>query len=253
VFHSIPLRQKMKLSLNKNQQIAKLKHSYLNNGFVKLESALSNDTASLIYANIAKQEQWNLVFRNNGIHQDLNNLAVERWDDKEKNNLTELVHTQAVNAFQYFYETIPIYDIYYDKLMPKHFFNDIVKFLNSEETLNFFREILEAPEITFLDAQITRFKAGHFLNRHNDNVKGKNRVAAFVINLSKDWRTDWGGALHILNNDLEIEQSFVPSFNEINIFKVPVEHLVGYVSPFATGHRLSITGWLRSGDNPKKL
>jgi Rps23 Pro-64 3,4-dihydroxylase Tpa1-like proline 4-hydroxylase len=83
-------------------------------------------------------------------------------------------------------------------------------------------------------------------------VKGKNRVAAFVINLSKNWRTDWGGALHILNKDLEIEQSFVPSFNEINVFKVPVEHLVGYVSPFATGQRLSITGWLRSGDNPKK-
>tara|TARA_R110000737_G_scaffold165786_1_gene193117 strand:- start:1156 stop:1887 length:732 start_codon:yes stop_codon:yes gene_type:complete len=243
----------MKLSLNKNHNIAKLKQNFLNDGFVKLENALSNDSASLIHANITKQEQWNLVFRNNAIHQDLNSLDVEGWHGEDKNNLTELVHKQAEQAFQYFYETIPIYDIYYDKLMPEHFFNDIVKFLNSEEVLNFFRAILAAPEITFLDAQITRFKAGHFLNRHNDDVNGKNRVAAFVINLSKDWRVDWGGALHILNKDLTIEKSFVPSFNEINIFKVPVEHLVGYVSPFANGHRLSITGWLRSGENPKKL
>ena len=99
--------------------------------------------------------------------------------------------------------------------MPGHFFNDIVKFLNSEPTLNYFREILDAPEINFLDAQITRFKAGHFLNCHNDDVNGKNRVAAFVINLTKDWSVDWGGALHILSNNSEIEKSFSPSFNEI--------------------------------------
>jgi len=243
----------MKLSLNKSKNITKLKQSYLNDGYVKLENALSNDTASLIHEKISSQAQWNLVFINNGVHQDSNNLDVEGWDDVHKNNLTQLVHKQAENAFQYFYETIPIYDIYYDKLMPEHFFNDIVKFLNSDAVLSYFREILQAPEITFLDAQITRFKAGHFLNRHNDDVKGKNRVAAFVINLTKDWCIDWGGALHILNNNLAIEKSFVPSFNEINLFKVPVEHLVGYVSPFATGHRLSITGWLRSGENPKKL
>jgi len=243
----------MKLSLNKSKNIEKLNQSYLNHGYVKLENALSSDSASVIHAHISKQEQWNLVFRNNGIHQDFNSLDVARWDEKDKDKLTELVHKQAGENFQYFYETIPVYDIYYDKLLPGHFFNDIVEFLNSDDTLNYFREILAAPEITFLDAQITRFKAGHFLNRHNDDVEGKNRVAAFVINLSKDWRTDWGGALHILKNDLDIEKSFVPSFNEINIFKVPVEHIVGYVSPFATGDRLSITGWLRSGKNPKNL
>lgn len=243
----------MKLSLNKTKDIVKLKQSYLNDGYVKLERALTNKTANFIHDKISVQEQWNLVFKNNGIHQDSNSLDVESWDDSHKNNLIKLVHKQAENDFQYFYETIPIYDIYYDNLMPQHFFNDIVKFLNSELVLNYFREVLDAPEITFLDAQITRFKAGHFLSCHNDDVKGKNRIAAFVINLTKDWCVDWGGALHILNSNLEIEKSFSPSFNEINVFKVPVNHLVGYVSPFATGHRLSITGWLRSGENPKEL
>lgn len=243
----------MKLSFNKTENIAKLKQGYLNNGYVKLENALTDETASFIHEKISTQKQWNLVFKNKGLHQDANSVDVEAWDEENKKNLTKLVHQQAENAFQYFYETIPIYDIYYDKLMPEHFFNDIVKFLNSEPVLNYFREVLDAPEINFLDAQITRFKAGHFLNCHNDDVSGKNRVAAFVINLTKDWSVDWGGALHILNNKAEIEKSFSPSFNEINIFKVPVDHLVGYVSPFATGQRLSITGWLRSGENPKNL
>jgi Rps23 Pro-64 3,4-dihydroxylase Tpa1-like proline 4-hydroxylase len=241
----------MKLLLNKTNKIEPLKQSYLEHGYVKVPNALSTNSANLIYSSISKQEQWNLVFRSNNAHQDLNNLNVENWDKEHIDNLIDLIHKQAEAGFQYFYETIPIYDIYYDKLMLGHFFNDIFEFINSDETLAFFRKMLNAPEITFADAQITRFRAGHFLNQHNDDVNGKNRVAAFVINLTKDWRVDWGGELHLFTDNFEIKKSFVPSFNEINIFKVPVKHLVGYVSPFATGNRLSITGWFRSGKNPK--
>ena len=136
--------------------------------------------------------------------------------------------------------------------MPGHFFNQIIEFLNSEKVLNYFRVLLSEPSISFADAQITRFGAGHFLNTHDDNVTNKNRIAAFVINLTKEWRPDWGGALHLLDKQGQITNSFVPTFNEINIFKIPVDHYVGCVSPFALQKRTSITGWLRTGDNPKK-
>ncbi|SEK38457.1 2OG-Fe(II) oxygenase superfamily protein [Colwellia chukchiensis] len=241
----------MKLSLNEPNNISKLKQDYLAHGYVQLQHALSADSANLISEKLATQKQWNLVYRRNGCHQDLNSVEVATWSSEHKNNLLKLVHSNADNSFQYFYETIPIYDIYYDKLLPGHFFNDIVEFLNSEPTLNLFRTLLNAPEINFADAQITRFSAGHFLNRHNDDVPGKNRVAAFVINLTKEWRADWGGALQLLTNDLDIKKSFMPTFNDINIFKVPVEHLVTYVPPYTPVARLSITGWLRSGVNPK--
>ncbi len=243
----------MKLSLNKVNNVKELKSSYLNKGYIKVSNALSSNSANLLNSNISTQQQWNLVCKNKNAHQDLNSVEVKAWEQTHKDQLINMVHTQASTGFQYFYETIPIYDIYYSKLMPGHFFNEILEFLNSDEVITFFRELLSEPEISFLDAQITRFSAGHFLNRHNDDVNGKNRVAAFVINLTKDWRPDWGGALHILNDDLDIEKSFLPSFNDINIFKVPVEHLVGVVAPFATSNRLSITGWLRTGENPKKL
>lgn len=242
----------MNLSLNTINILQEHKCSYINNGYVKVSNILSENSANMIHSAISKQKQWNLVFRNKGHHQDLNNVEVKHWDKTQQENLINIIHSKASIDFQYFYETIPIYDIYYDRSLSGHFFNDIFHFLNSEDTLNFFRELLDAPEISFLDAQITRFSAGHFLNCHNDDVKGKNRVAAFVINLTKDWRPDWGGALHILNKELEIEKSFIPSFNEVNIFKVPVDHFVGIVAPFTSASRLSITGWFRSGKNPKK-
>lgn len=240
----------MKLTLAKQTNKEQLATQYQQQGFVKVTNALTESTLSTLHDFINEQAQWNLALNHHGKHQDFNNLEVAKWPDEKKRQLEEVVFSQASDGFQYLYEAIPIYDIFHQNLMPDHFFNDIVRFLNTEATLDFFREILAAPHITFMDAQLTRFSAGHFLNTHNDDVNDKNRVAALVINLTKQWRADWGGALHLLDDEQQIEQSFLPSFNEINIFKIPRDHYVGYVSPFATGKRLAITCWLRSGENP---
>jgi len=243
----------MNLSLAENIDIDNLNTSFLKNGYIIVKNALNNDTANYLFEKFSMQEEWNLVFNHNGLHQDLNSTEVAQWSADKKNDLQLIVHQQASQGFQYFYEAIPIYDIYNNNIMPGHFFNDILEFLNSSTVLDFYRNLLSAPEISFADAQITRFSAGSFLNCHDDSVDNKNRVAAFVINLTKDWRADWGGALHILDDESQIQQSFLPSFNEINIFRIPVDHYVGIVAPFAKGDRLSITGWLRSGENPMKL
>ncbi|PCH95580.1 MAG: hypothetical protein COB83_08230 [Gammaproteobacteria bacterium] len=236
----------MKLTLAKQKNKTQLADQYQKQGFVKVSNALSESTLSTIHEFIDKQAQWNLALNHHGKHQDFNNLEVAKWSEDKKQQFEDVIFAQASDGFQYLYEAIPIYDIFTQNLLADHFFNDIVRFLNTEATLDFFREILAAPQITFMDAQLTRFGAGHFLNTHND----KNRVAAMVINLTKQWRPDWGGALHLLDDEQQIEQSFLPSFNEINIFKIPRDHYVGYVSPFATGKRLAITCWLRSGENP---
>ncbi len=241
-----------KLKLASQEPSQRLISEFLEQGYIKVSHALSTESADLIAAHIKKQNIWNLVFDHQGTHKDLNNIEVESWTNTQKENLTSVIHQQAQTGFQYHYETIPLYDIYHDGILPGHFFNEIMEFLNEQTTLDYFRKLLSCPDITFADGQITRFRAGHFLNKHNDDVQSKNRVAAFVINLTKSWRPDWGGALHLLDEGGNIKQSFLPSFNDINIFKIPVNHYVGYVSPFAGGERLSITGWLRTGINPKQ-
>ncbi|WP_448210942.1 2OG-Fe(II) oxygenase [Colwellia sp. MEBiC06753] len=239
------------LSLTENKPAVNLINQLQEHGFVKIPQALTTESAGLIAKHINEQQEWNLVFNHQGKHQDLNAQAVDTWTESQQSDLFALVHQQAASGFQYLYENIPLYDIYFDNLLPGHFFNQIIEFLNTETTLNYFRELLGVPEISFADGQITRYGPGHFLNVHDDNVEDKNRVAAFVINLTNNWRADWGGALHLLDKEHKITQSFLPSYNEINIFKIPVDHYVGYVSPFAQAKRISITGWLRTGINPK--
>jgi len=53
------------------------------------------------------------------------------------------------------------------------------------------------------------------------------------------------GWLRVLNDSGEVAEDFVPAFNALNIFRVPVEPCVTRVSPHA-GHRYSVTGWFHS-------
>ena len=99
--------------------------------------------------------------------------------------------------------------------------------------------------------QATRFDPGHFLTCHDDSVEGKNRLFAYVLNLSQVWRPDWGGSLQFFNSEGNVEEAYTPAFNTLNMFRVPADHSVGIVAPFAGASRYSITGWLRSGKDPQ--
>lgn len=120
---------------------------------------------------------------------------------------------------------------------------DFEAFLNSEPTLDFFREVTSIRSIRRSDVMSTRFSAGDFLLFHNDDV-GSTRVAAFVVNLTRGWKPEWGGLLQFLSPQGRIAETFVPRFNTLHLFRVPQPHGVSYVAPFAQASRYAISGWL---------
>ncbi|HUE63941.1 MAG TPA: 2OG-Fe(II) oxygenase family protein [Rhizomicrobium sp.] len=126
-----------------------------------------------------------------------------------------------------------------------HYLAAITRFLNSKPFLDFARRVSGNPAIVFADAQATRYRPGHFLNQHDDG-NDRGRIAAYVLNMTPDWRWDWGGALLFSDRPGHVSEGYLPAFNALNLFAVPQEHMVGFVSPFAGAHRYSITGWFRS-------
>lgn len=216
-------------------------------GIVQVPDFLQAQCAEALYALLASQPEWNLVFNRGGEHVDLSYRDYSNWTDRQKSTLTDVVWSQAEVGFQYFYKTIPVYDIYIRNLLPGSELSKIYELVNSEAFLAMMRALVGDDTIAFADVQATSFERGHFLKEHDDNVQGKNRVAAYVINLTKDWQPDWGGLFHVFNSQGGIDRSLVPAFNAINVFKVPRKHSVAYVTPFAGGSRFSITGWLRRG------
>jgi SM-20-related protein len=127
-----------------------------------------------------------------------------------------------------------------------HYLRGVTDFLEGTAFLEFCRTVTGLHDIAFADAQATRYRPGHFLTLHDDNVPEQKRLAAYVLNLTPRWRPEWGGLLLFLDGEGHVEQGFTPAFNALNIFTVPQRHVVTQVAPFADEPRLSITGWLRA-------
>lgn len=174
--------------------------------------------------------------------------TVAAWPAEHRRNLQQLIYRQARDGFQYCYASVPLFDIWRGAMLPGHFFNRLVAWLNAPPFLGFVRAVTGDGTIAFADAQATRFDPLHFLTCHDDAVAGKGRRAAYVLSLSPLWRPDWGGALQFFDAAGSLTGGYTPTFNALCLFRVPSAHSVGIVAPFAGASRYSVTGWLRTGD-----
>ncbi len=241
------------LRLAKRNDLADLQNRFKRSGRVHIPNILAADSAEAVIETIAKDTRWNLVTNNNGQHLDLDAAGMAALSSDDQIKFADAVHNQARWEFQYLFANYPIYDSYYSGRLPDGLLRRVFEFLNSPPFLEFVRAVTGDDTIKFTDAQATKYEPGHFLTVHDDNVSGKNRCCAYVLNLTREWRADWGGLLQFYDSNGHIIEAFTPVFNALNIFSVPQKHSVSAVAPFAGAPRYSITGWLRSGADPLGL
>ena len=89
------------------------------------------------------------------------------------------------------------------------------------------------------------YEPGHFLATHTDDKRGD---VAFVINLTKDWRPEYGGVFHCEG------EYIVPKFNSLMIMTLPNggrPHFVSEVSQRAPHPRIAVSGWFKEQSLPK--
>ncbi|WP_417489039.1 2OG-Fe(II) oxygenase [Maricaulis sp.] len=221
-------------------------------GRARISGLLTPKALRQLTAAISDVSKWLLVTRLAEKHLNLDAAAMRALPADQRAEFDERVAMAARAGFQYLYETYPLYDKAHAGILEGEapVLARLFAFLNGETFLGAMRDVLDAPEISFADGQLTCYRGGHFLTRHDDGVAGKNRVAAFVLGLSSGWQGDWGGQLQFYDPDGNVEAAYVPRMNTLSLFKVPQPHAVSMVASYVTTPRLAITGWLRSGEDP---
>jgi Rps23 Pro-64 3,4-dihydroxylase Tpa1-like proline 4-hydroxylase len=214
-------------------------------GRVHIPDILAPDSAAGLFTQLSTQTPWQLSLNVGQQHLDIAHQQLMLMPPEQRETMTRRMLEQAQRGFQYVFENYPLYDLYEageraHPLMAMH------EFLNSQEFLQFAREVTGQRQIAFADSQATRYLPGHFLTEHDDNAAGKQRLAAYVFGFTPQWRADWGGVLQFIDRDGHIAEGYVPKFNVLNLFRVPQKHSVSYVAPAAAQARYSITGWLRA-------
>lgn len=238
--------QAMGFALNPALDAERLARRFAATGRVQIEDFLAGDGAARLLAMLKASPDWVLVINQDDSLFELDRAAQAALTDAQKAQLDAAVYLKARHGFQYRYETIRVPDSDQERRRAGSLVADFALFLGSPPVLDLLRVVTGAPAIRFADAQATAYSPGHFLTSHDDAIEGKNREAAYVMNLSADWRLDWGGLLMFERADGHVDEAFVPRFNALNLFRVPTRHAVSCVAPFAPWRRYSVTGWLRS-------
>lgn len=208
--------------------------------------------AGALYSDIAAQDTWSLSFFAEGKNYDVDAAGWAALDEATKRKTVELAHAAANAGFGYLNRRISIYDRRHGGGPLTPALRGLFDFLNGTAFLDFVRALTGETDIAYADAQLTAFDPGHFLTVHDDDVEGKNRRCAYVLNMTPHWAEDWGGYLCFFDESGNMSGGFRPAFNTLNVFTIPQRHSVSVVSPFARAPRFGVSGWLRAGADPAR-
>jgi SM-20-related protein len=226
-------------------QIGDAASSFARSGIIRIAEPFSADVAERLHRHLDTEISWGRTFsRGEKDAWDLTPEAIAALDGDKKKAFLTAVHDTARDGFQFLFDSLIVSDDADTRADRGLLIDRVVDALNHRGSLDAFRAITGAPDICRVNGQATRYLPGHFLTSHDDGIAGENRVAAYVINLTKGWRTDWGGLLQFQTGSGDVPLALKPGFNTIHLFRVPQLHSVTYVAPFAALPRYAVTGWL---------
>jgi len=223
--------------VNKIHDISDLKLTFNEKQRIKIDNFLKLEFAELLYKHAFLEKNWIL---STGI----NKVKYEKPDIPKNDKINQ---AQLKNVNDSFGKGDFTYQFYRTMNNKSASFIEYVtrKIISSPEFIDMLNEITGLNLTKINTIFMSKYKAGNFLSPHSDKGNGK---LAFVINLSKFWKPQYGGNLHFLNDErTEIIDTYVPNFNNIVLFHVPepdgIPHYVSHVSPSVKLHRLAISGW----------
>lgn len=233
------------LEINPGLDLEALAKEYKKKTRIQIPDFLTEESAERLYRTLTEKTPWVIVYNEGKNVKKLKGSDLQAMTGRRQRELAAKIYERATNEFQFLYFSYPMLDAYMEERDPGHLLHHFMEFWNSQKVLDTVRKITGEDKIIKGDAQASWYKADHFLTNHNDKVSAEHRLAAYTLHMTKDWKPDWGGYLQFYDDKGDIEKGFLPRFNTLNLFTVPQDHSVSYVTPFARGLRLAITGWFR--------
>jgi hypothetical protein len=238
-----PLPAPTRFQINPDLDVEALAAEYAREGRVRIYGLLA-EGAEYLHDYLDGTPDWiKLIKQDQGVLElspdERAALTPEEWAAIEAE-----AHRRARFDFQYRYDGLRVAAD--DAQARETPLTEFAQLMQASEMLDLLRAIT-GDAGTFTDGFATAYGPGDFLTGHDDDVTGKNRLAAYVYGLTKGWRIEWGGMLLFHGPNERTVNGLAPRFNTLDLFSVPQQHSVSLVTPAAPHRRFAITGWLRSG------
>ena len=236
------------LCLNADLDLPALAQEYASAGRVRIHKLLEYDGVAELYHHLnGRDDWWHLINTPDGIIE-LDRETRDTMSQERRAEIEDKVNEGARTGFQYRYEGLRVpADEAELAAAGEDLLGEFARLMSSEPMLDMLRAVTGCTELAFTDGQATAYGPGDFLTGHDDDVPGKNRLAAYVFGMTPGWRPEWGGLLLFHSDDDANVTGHVPRFNTLDLFSVPQRHSVSMITSAAPRRRFAITGWLRSG------
>jgi len=231
--------------LNQTLDRDALAKEYAAKGRVRINGLLGQDAVAELYEFLHSHDGWWQLFHSAGGIVELDRPSRAKMSAKRRAEIDAEVYELARFGFQYRYEGLRVPDEPEDLEGADDPLASFARLMSSESMIEFLRAVTGSDEVAFTDGQATAYGPGDFLTGHDDDVPGKDRIAAYVFGMTPRWRPEWGGLLLFHGDDDASVAGNVPRFNTLDLFAVPQRHSVSIVTPAAPTRRYAVTGWLR--------
>lgn len=227
--------------INPQLDIAQLQQSFQRDGRVLIRDFFEPAVIEAL-SRAVDEIDWALTYRDVNGDRVLSGEQLRALSNEQRARLVEGINLVASQEFQFSFCTDSL--VAAAKRGESHLLARFMRWMADEDFLASIRRITGVTDVNRVYAQATMYTRGNFLVLHDDHVDKENRRLAYVINLTRHWRADWGGLLHFTGPAGDVQETYFPHFNSLSLFRVPQSHFVSYVPPFAQGERTAITGWL---------
>lgn len=235
-----PCDHPIAVELNPHLDRRELAVSFGQKGRVHIPGLLTEAAAQRLRHALERETPWGLIFNEGREARKYQSVSPE-----DHQAMLMGAWERGRTEFQMIYHYYRVSErgtIYAD---PGHYLHRLVDFLSSPECYRFIRDITGIEVNGLQSCTATLFNPLHFLMVHDDNNPERERLVAYSLNMTPDWRPDWGGALHFFDSKDRLEEVYMPTFNALNLFRVPKRHSVSQVSAFG-GSRYSVVGWFEA-------
>lgn len=211
---------------------------------LQIPNFFDENSAEYINHLLNNHKNWYLAYNEGDNFYESSAEQIAVLKPSQKQQFMNQIYYRAMSSFQYVFnqyyitQALELNENLGDPIHQVH------HFVNSLSFLDTMRALTGEASIKKSDSYASQYLPGHFLTEHDDRHSTHKRVAAYVVSMNKVWKRDWGGHLAFYDDEGNIEEAFIPSFNTMNIFFVPQNHAVQMIAPFAGKPRQSILGWL---------
>ncbi len=235
--------------LNPALDIDALRERYRAHQRIVIPQSLRLDRAVGVHAALSSKMSWALGFMADGKPESMTAVEWDALPEGQKAEFHSKINATAGHEFQYVFWYSSVSDAIARGEILDPQIHTLHRFLTSEPFIAFIKSVTGNDDGHWVNVHAARYSRNHFLNKHNDSHDPRRRIA-YVLNMTRIWRPDWGGTLHFMEQDGNVTETVTPKFNTLTLFTVPALHYVAPVAPYAIADRYSITGWLHAGPKP---